>query len=180
MQKVVRVKHMVESYVRENFQQRLRAPPECPRCHRYHSFQAHGYYGRYATNRTGKALRIQVRRFLCTSCSRTLSCLPDFLQPYRLISNPTIEAFMRGEGQRLDVQRQAGLLQRYRKRFISGWKTLARLLGNFFGRAPPQETATAFWRRTVAACGSLAELTFRLIQDFRTTCFGTYRCHQPT
>ena len=90
-----------------------------------------------------------------------------------------MEAFMLGEGQRLDVQRQAGLLQRYRKRFISGWKTLARLLGNFFGRAPPQETATAFWRRTVAACGSLAELTLRLVQDFRTTCFGTYRCHQP-
>ena len=180
MQKVVRVKHTVESYVRENFQQRLRAPSECPRCHRYHRFQAHGYYGRYATDRTGKTLRIEVRRFLCTSCARTLSCLPDFLQPYRLISNPTMEAFMRGEEQRVDVQRQASLLQRYRQRFVSGWKALARLLGNFFGRAPPQETATAFWRRTVAACGSLAELTFRLIQDFRTTCFGTYRSHQPT
>jgi hypothetical protein len=180
MQKVVRVHHTVESYVRENFQQRLRAPPQCPRCHRSHRFQAHGYYGRYATDRTGKALRIEVRRFLCMHCARTLSCLPCFLQPYRLISNPTLEAFMRGEGQRPDVQRQAGLLQRYRKRFVSGWKTLASLLGNFFGRAPPQETATAFWRRTVAACGSLAELTLRLVQDFRTTCFGTYRCHQPT
>ena len=137
MQKVVRVKHTVESYVQQNFHQRMRAPEECPQCHRYHRFQAHGYYERFATDRMGKVLRIRVRRFLCTHCARTLSCLPYFLQPYRLISNPTMEAFMLGEGQRLDVQRQAGLLQRYRQRFVSGWKTLAQLLGNLFGRAPP-------------------------------------------
>ena len=52
-------------------------------------------------------------------------------------------------------------------------------LGGGFGRAPPTEEAEALWRRLLAACKTLAGCTCRLVRDFRTTCFGIYRCHQP-
>jgi hypothetical protein len=96
------------------------------------------------------------------------------------VANETVQAFVEGDNDRLDVQHNDGLLKRYLKRFAGWQRSLRELVGNRFGRGPPKEAATAFWRRAVAACGSLAELSLRLVQEFRTTCFGTYRCHQPS
>ena len=39
---------------------------------------AHGDYGRWTTDELGKAARLLVRRFLCTFCGITVSCLPCF------------------------------------------------------------------------------------------------------
>jgi len=128
----------------------------------------------------GKALRFLVRRFLCTFCGITVSCLPCFAQPYRLVNHTTLEAFLKGQNGRRDVQAQAGLLKRYARRFAEWRPSLLRIVGHRFGRASPKEEATAFWRRAVAACGSAAELTMQLVTEFRTTCFRTYRCHQPS
>jgi hypothetical protein len=66
------------------------------------------------------------------------------------------------------------------RRFAEWRPSLVRIIGHRFGRASPKENATAFWRRAVAACGSAAELTIQLVAEFRTTCFRTYRCHQPS
>ena len=179
MQKLRRVKLTVEAYVRDQFHKRMRAPEECPNCGRLHQLWAHGYYGRWTTDELGKALRFLVRRFLCTFCGITVSCLPCFAQPYRLVNHTTLEAFLKGLNGRRDVQAQEGLLKRYVQRFVEWRPSLLRIVGYRFGRASPKEEATAFWRRAVAACGSAADLTMQLVKEFHTTCFRTYRCHQP-
>lgn len=180
MQKVRRVKLTVEAYVRELFQKRMRAPEQCPNCGRFHQLWGHGYYGRWTTDALGKAIWFLVRRFLCMHCGITVSCLPYFAQPYRLVNHTTLEAFLKGHSRRRDVQALLGLLQRYVRRFNEWRPSLVRIVGYRFGRASPKEEATAFWRRAVAACGSTAELTMELVTEFRTTCFRTYRCHQPS
>jgi hypothetical protein len=178
MQVIVQVELTVEQYVEQEFHQRVRPPEGCGNCKRIGTLKPHGSYGRYTTGVVGTAVRFSVARFLCEPCGRTTSCLPSFAQPYRLVANETIQAFVQGDNDRLDVRHTEGLLKRYLRRFEGWQRSLRDLVGNRFGRGPPKETATAFWRRAVAACGSLAELTLRLVQEFRTTCFGTYRCHQ--
>jgi ribosomal protein S27AE len=180
MQKVMRVKLTIEAYVREQFQTRMRPPEQCPNCGRFHGLWAHGYYDRDSTESTGKPLRFLVRRFRCGHCGITVSCLPCFAQPYRLVNHTTLEAFLKGRSTRRDVQARQGLLQRYVRCFAEWRPCLVRIVGHRFGRASPKENATAFWRRAVAACGSTAELTIQLVSEFRTTCFRTYRCHQPS
>ena len=126
----------------------------------------------------GKAIAILVRRFRCTVCRVTVSCLPCFAQPYRLVNHTTLEAFVKGQHGQRDVQALWDLLQRYLRRFIEWQPELLKIIGHRFGRASPKEEATAFWRRAVATCGSASKLTVLLVQEYRTTCFATYRCHQ--
>ena len=181
MQVLVSVELTVEQYVEQGFHRRVRPPQRCGNCGRSGTLKPHGSYGRDTTGALGDPIRFRVARFLCKPpCETTTSCLPSFAQPYRLVANETIQAFVEDDTQRLDVQHNDGLLKRYLKRFAGWQRSLRGIAGNRFGRGPPKETATAFWRRAVAACGSLAELTLRLVQEFRTTCFGTYRCHQPS
>ena len=136
--------------------------------------------GRWTTDGLGKAIWLLVRRFLCMHCGITVSCLPCFAQPYRLVNHTTLEAFLKGHTHHRDVAALLGLLQRYERRFREWRPSLVRIVGYRFGRASPKEEATAFWRSAVAACGSAAELTMQLVTEFRTTCFRTYRCHQPS
>ena len=51
---------------------------------------------------------IAVRRFVCRHCPVTVSCLPQFAQPYRLVCNETIEAFFAGEKDRVEIARPRG------------------------------------------------------------------------
>ncbi|MBT7065703.1 MAG: hypothetical protein HN919_05330 [Verrucomicrobia bacterium] len=178
MQKLVWVKLSVEAYVREQFHKQMRPPLQCPSCGRVRRLWALGYYQRYTTGALGKAIAILVRRFRCTACRVTVSCLPCFAQPYRLINHATLEAFVKGEHRRRDVQAQWDLLQRYLRRFAAWKPELLKIIGHRFGRASPKEDATAFWRRAVAMCGSASKLTVLLVTQFGTTCFTTYRCHQ--
>ncbi len=180
MQVIIHVDLTVEQYVEEQYQRRVRPPERCGNCGALATLAVLAYYSRYTTGTDGAAVLFWVVRFICGACKLTTSCLPSFAQPYRLVGSETIKAFVQGETARHDVRRNEGLLKRYLKRF-NWWQTSLRgIVGNRFGRAPPKESATAFLRRAVAACGSLAELTLRLVQEFRTTCFGTYRCHQPS
>jgi len=178
MQKLVRVKLSVEAYVREQYHRQMSPPSQCPSCGRFHRLWALGYYQRYTTGALGKAIALLVRRFRCTYCRVTVSCLPCFAQPYRLVNHTTLEAFVKGGHCRRDVQAQWDLLQRYLRRFVEWQPELLKIIGRRFGRASPKEDATAFWQRAVATCGSASKLTVLLVTQYRTTCFTTYRCHQ--
>ena len=180
MQVIIQVELAVEQYVEEEFHRRVRPPEQCGNCGALATLEVLGSYSRYTTGAQGDPVLFRVARFICDACDLTTSCLPSFAQPYRLVASETIEAYVEGDTDRLDVQHTEGLLKRYVRRFTRWQETLRGIVGNRFGRAPPKETATAFLRRTVAACGSLAELTLRLVQEFRTTCFGTYGCHQAS
>ncbi len=76
MQKIVRVKLPVEAYVREQFHRQMRPPSQCPNCGRFHRLWGHAYYERGATDSCGKVIAFWVRRFRCTYCRVTVSCLP--------------------------------------------------------------------------------------------------------
>lgn len=178
MQTLVRVTLPVEEYVREQHHMQIRPPSQCPNCGRLHRLWALSYYRRYTTGALGQAVAFWVRRFRCACCRVTVSCLPSFAQPYRLVNHTTLEAFVRGEHRQRDVQAQWDLLQRYLRRFAEWRPELLKIIGNRFGRASPKEEATAFLRRAVATCGSASKLTVLLVKEYGTTCFTTYRCHQ--
>jgi len=180
MQKLVRVKLSPEDYARAQHHRQMHPPPECPNCGRFHRLWALGYYRRYTTGALGQAIAILVRRFRCTVCKITVSCLPRFAQPYRLVNHTTLDAFVKGRHRGRDVQARWDLLQSYLRRFAEWQPELLKIIGHRFGRASPKEDATAFWRRAVATCGSTSKLTVLLVQEFGTTCFSTYRCHQAS
>ena len=108
----------------------------------------------------------------------TVSCLPHFAQPYRVIANATIEAFFDGRTHQPDVQRWEQLLGSYRRTYHGWFRSLRRECGAWFGRAPPDEEPLSFWRRILGACGGLAAATGKLVSQVRVTLFGRYRCHQ--
>jgi hypothetical protein len=167
------------SYAREQYQRRVRAPTVCPNCGAAQALEAHGYYLRWVTAALcGLLVQIAVRRFLCRHCPVTVSCLPHFAQPYRLVCNETTEAFFEGQTQRRDVERWQELLARYRRAYARFWRELRATCGAFFGRSPPREQPPGFWRRIMDACGGLTAATGRLVHALGVTPFGRYRCHQ--
>jgi hypothetical protein len=58
-------------------------PLRCPQCQTGRPLRAHGFYG-----------TIRVRRFLCCSCHRTVSLLPEFALPYLRFSVSLICQFL--------------------------------------------------------------------------------------
>jgi transposase-like protein len=56
-------------------------PDHCPQCQAKHPLTAHGFYTRTLID-TDFDGPIPVRRYLCQSCQRTVSLLPEFILPY--------------------------------------------------------------------------------------------------
>ena len=108
----------------------------------------------------------------------TVSCLPRFAQPYRVVCNATIEAFFEGRTNRSDVRGWGELLGRYRRAYQKWFGRLLMECGTLFGRSPPEEKPLIFWGRIMEACGGLAAATGKLVGQLRITLFGRYRCHQ--
>jgi len=77
----------VEEYIEQKAERRVRPPERCPQCKKLHTLDDLGYYDRGCTDSKGKIREISVRRFVCRNCGLTVSCLPDFAQPYRLVNN---------------------------------------------------------------------------------------------
>jgi hypothetical protein len=169
----------VEAYVLTAAHKSVRPPVRCPGCGRLHTLKHLDYYQRGCTDSKGKVCEISIKRFECSQCGIPVSCLPDFAQPYRLINSHTIEKYFNGDTEAKDVQRNERNLRRYWLRFLGWCAQLMAIIGTAFGRAPPKEPAAGLWRRILAKHHSLARATQMLVQDFRVTCFGQYRCHQP-
>jgi hypothetical protein len=107
----------------------------------------------------------------------SVSCLPEFAQPYRPVNTATIAAGFRGRATP-QVTRWSGLIRGYWRRFQAHLPTLLRSVGNTFGPLPLEPTAEGFWGQLLRRCGDLARATQQLVHQFRTCLFGTYRCHQ--
>jgi hypothetical protein len=116
--------------------------------------------------------------FFCRCCAVTVSCLPRFAQPYRVVCNATIEAFFEGRTKRSDVRGWGELLGRYRRTYQQWFGTLRMECGALFGRSPPQENALGLWDRIMGTCGGVASATGKLVGQLSITLFGRYRCHQ--
>jgi hypothetical protein len=178
MQRVYPTLLTPEQYAQQDYHRQVAAPEDCPNCNRAHSLEAHCYYHRYITTATDLVLWIWVRRFWCRHCRITVSCLPAFAQPYRVVNTPTVAAGFNGEAARPEVRRWELLIAAYWERFEAHLPVLLRQVGNAFGPVPLQPTVRGFWRRLLARCGDLARATGQLIHQFHTCLFGTYRCHQ--
>jgi hypothetical protein len=167
-----------EQYAEQAYHKQVRPPENCPNCQRAHVLEALAYYERFITTAAAMVLLILVRRFLCRLCGVSVSCLPAFAQPYRLVNTPTIAAGFNGQDALPEVQRWSQLIGVYWRRFQIHLPVLLRQVGNAFGRVPLQPTAAGFWRQLLRQCGDLASATRQLIHQFHTCLFGRYRCHQ--
>lgn len=68
-------------------------PTQCPQCDRKQSLTGHGFYRRTIADRAFNGV-INIRRYLCRACRRTVSLLPEFALPYLRFSIPVIAAFL--------------------------------------------------------------------------------------
>jgi hypothetical protein len=166
-------------YVEQQYQEQVPPPEQCPHCHGPNCLEALGYYSRFVTQVIAAVLEIMVRRFRCRRCRISVSCLPAFAQPYRVVNSTTVEAAFNGEQARPDVQRWELVLRSYWQSFQTHQAELVRRVGPHWGAIPLQATAREFWERCVQRGQGLARITQELIARFRTCLFGTYRCHQP-
>lgn len=68
-------------------------PNHCPQCQAQHSLIAHGFYCRTLVD-VGFDGSVRVRRYLCHSCKRTVSLLPQFALPFLRFSVAVISLFL--------------------------------------------------------------------------------------
>ena len=155
----------------------VRSPAICPVCRAEGSLEAHGYYERDTTDDDGVVLQFQVRRFRCRHCRKTVSCLPRFAQPYRVVNSNTIGAYFSGQRTGRGIERNMARLERYWQRFAEWAVQLSNAIGLSRGPAPPTEPL-ALWHvlRTIG-CG-LGQCTLGFVRDFGVTFFGAYLCHR--
>lgn len=169
-----------EAYAAEQAHRKVKRPSECPRCNRQKTLRALGFYSRSVTTPlSGEIISIKVRRFLCEGCRRTISVLPSFAQPYRLICNLTIERFFNGGTAGRDTLRWHGLLRRYWRRFNAWVPDLVSTVGQVLGLSPSNHFGEGSWHAVVGAYGRLDQATRKLVKHFRVTLFGKYHCHSP-
>jgi transposase-like protein len=68
-------------------------PGHCPQCLTKHPLTAHGFYTRTLVDAAFDGI-IRVRRYLCQTCQRTVSLLPEFILPYLRSSLTMIALFL--------------------------------------------------------------------------------------
>ena len=68
-------------------------PTHCPQCQAQDPLTAHGYYTRTIIDSAFDG-PIRVRRYLCETCRRTVSLLPEFALPYLRSSITVIAMFL--------------------------------------------------------------------------------------
>ncbi|MGH9444746.1 MAG: DUF6431 domain-containing protein [Terriglobia bacterium] len=103
-------------------------PDRCPQCEAQHPLTAHGFYRRTLVEMDFDGT-IQVRRYLCRACKRTVSLLPEFALPYlrfgisvisrfliaRLLKGQTLQAAAAAAGQlHMPYQRGQFWVRRFR------------------------------------------------------------------
>ena len=88
MQTIFQTSLTPEQYAEQEYHKQVKPPENCPNCQRAHVLEALAYYQRYISTATAVVLLIWVRRFLCRHCRISVSCLPQFAQPYRPVNTP--------------------------------------------------------------------------------------------
>jgi len=112
------------------------------------------------------------------TCGKTVSLLPAFAQPYRIVLNETIEAFAAGHIFHSDVEAWTIHLRRYWKRFCF-WLPHLHPTFQGIGLSPPPADPSTCWEGLVTWAGSLSGTTMKLTREYQVTLFGRYRCHVP-
>lgn len=173
-----------EEYASSELHRQVRAPQCCPWCGKAGVLEALGYYRRYVSASAGKVLQIGVRRFLCRWCRITVSLLPGFAHPYRLVQSKGIEQFFNGEREGPLVAAWRDLLLTYWKRFCGFCEQLPgglrATLGAVLARGPPGPEPEKLWRRLLLYHQSAAATIHWLVDLFGITLLGRYHCHRKS
>jgi len=82
----------VQQYLEQIADPDQHRPAHCPQCHAKRPLTSHGCYTRTVIDTAFDGL-IPVRRYLCESCRRTISLLPEFALPYLRSSVSVIALF---------------------------------------------------------------------------------------
>lgn len=168
-----------EEYVAGAVHKNVLPPSVCPACKRENSFEPLGYYSRGLTAKcSAGVLSIVVRRFRCVGCGASISFLPNFAQPYRLVRNETVQKYFDGQTKAVEVARWDCLLRRYWRRFCFWFPSLLLQTGQRSLRAPPPSSSEQFWSHFKAIWGALVSATGNLIREFQVAPFGSYKCHR--
>lgn len=141
-------------------------------------FDLLGVYERYLVCRS-QCFQIKVLRWLCKQTGATVSLLPDFAQPYRLLQSELIQDYFWGRANRF-LETWSDLLKSYRKRFERWYGELSSVVGFSLGRAPPGMECSGqdYFKWLVGACGnSLKNATRTLTKCLKVSIFGRYQCH---
>ena len=178
MQIIRAVLMSVDHYVATSFHQGVEPPCKCPHCGATDALKALGYYSRNVTSLKSCVLRILVRRFRCCRCGRTVSVLPSFVQPYRLVLNDTISDFFGGTIS-TNALSWLPLLKQYWNRFSNRLPQIDHIIRSVVARSPPQPDAAGWWQVMAATFGDVEKITAALVGQFGVTLFGRYRCHSP-
>lgn len=83
----------IQQYAEEITDPDRHRPSQCPQCQAQRSLTAHGFYSRTLVD-AGFDGSIRVRRYLCRSCKRTVSLLPEFALPYLRFSISVLSLFL--------------------------------------------------------------------------------------
>ena len=83
----------VQPYLEQLADPDLHRPAHCPQCQAKHPLIAHGFYTRTLVDSAFDGV-IRVRRYLCQTCRRTVSLLPEFALPYLRSSVAVIALFL--------------------------------------------------------------------------------------
>jgi hypothetical protein len=86
-----------EEYVAGMAHKEVHPPPVCPACGEQGCFESLGYYTR-GISRIGSpgVMPLAIRRFRCVKYRISVSLLPSFAQPYRLLRNEIVQMFFDG------------------------------------------------------------------------------------
>jgi hypothetical protein len=154
-----------------------------PICHinPSHKVYGHGFYKRLTNYLTALlAVHLKIRRWLCVSCGRTWSVLPDLL-PYRPVPVETVQKYFDAQANDQPVPAAKGIeegcLKRAWHRFTLRLTALTACLGQLMQRVDLAD-AKHFWRG-LRRWGNLEEILRMLSANFQTSLLGDYLCLQP-
>lgn len=132
----------IERYVDEISDPDRYRPDHCPQCSAQQPLIGHGFYARTLVDHAFDGV-IRVRRYLCRTCQRTVSLLPEWVLPWLRFSLPVVSLFLVArllEGLTLAASARAAHLS-----------TMSYQLGQFWVRR--------FRRQAEALCMALAALS---------------------
>lgn len=159
-----------------------------PCCHvdPSHKVHAHGAYRRLANYLLAVVAKyLMVPRWLCVTCGRTISVLPDRMLPYRPVSVGDLEKYFDGQANETAPAPtpavvgalKEGCLKRAWHRFTLRLTALAAGLGQLMQRGDLAD-ARHFWRG-LRRWGNLREILRLLSADFQTSLLLDYQCIRP-
>ena len=155
--------------------------PRCPVAPS-HKVHAHGHYRRLANYLLAVVAKyLMVPRWLCVTCGRTISVLPDKVLPFRQVSVRDLEKYFDAQAKEAAPaaagELKKGCLKRAWHRFSLRLTALTAGLGQLMQRGDLAD-AKHFWRG-LRRWGNLQEILRLLSADFQTSLLLDYQCIRP-